>query len=468
MRRLLLSRLSDEQLTRRLAAGEAAAFDELYRRYVQRLAVYGRQLLGDGAGGEDVAQVALLNAYRALRNGVVAAQVRPWLYRIARNAALDMLSRRRELVVAVIPEREGTERPDDLGRGLLIEALRRLPRRQCHAWILREVNGLRMTEIADRLELRPEQVEQALFAARNSLAEELAFGERLDRESVRRLVGGPLAHSERRALRRHLRTCPDCRSSVTLGGGLGALVPLPLVGVVRQLAGALDGVTAPAAKVGAVVVAAAAAGSLPLASDMIGGHDPVAPAQAVPQPVQRVSPRPAGPHRLWLAETRLRLDAPKVPGPVRAGVRHTPRAHDAVRSPVPVALASPAASEPSVPEEPVAPEPTSVPDAVASPASTQASDPVEPSSDTAGQPAESSTSGDESGSPVSSGSTDSSDSSAVGDSSDVTDQTSEPDVPQTADVTTADGDSGSTTSVAPVESGDGSSPGDATSPDSSG
>jgi DNA-directed RNA polymerase specialized sigma24 family protein len=73
MRRLLLSRLSDEQLTRRLAAGEAAAFDELYRRYVQRLAVYGRQLLGDGAGGEGVAQVALLNAYRALRNGVVAA-----------------------------------------------------------------------------------------------------------------------------------------------------------------------------------------------------------------------------------------------------------------------------------------------------------------------------------------------------------------------------------------------------------
>jgi RNA polymerase sigma factor (sigma-70 family) len=465
MRRLLLSRLSDEQLSRRLAAGEAAAFDELYRRYVQRLAVYGRQLLGDGAGGEDVAQVALLNAYRALRNGVVAAQVRPWLYRIARNAALDMLSRRRELVVAVIPEREGTEGPDDLGRGLLIEALRRLPRRQCHAWILREVNGLRMTEIADRLELRPEQVEQALFAARNSLAEELAFGERLDCESVRRLVGGPLAHSERRALRRHLRTCPDCRSSVTLGGGLGALVPLPLVGVVRQLAGALDGVTAPAAKVGAVVVAAAAAGSLPLASDMIGGHDPVAPAQAVPQPVQRVSPRPAGPHRLWLAETRLRLDAPKVPRPVRAGVRHAPRAHDAVRSPVPVALA---ASEPSVPEEPVAPEPTSVPDAVASPASTQASDPVEPSSDTAGQPAESSTSGDESGSPVSSGSTESSDSSAVGDSSDVTDQTSEPDVPQTADVTTADGDSGSTTSVAPVESGDGSSPGDATNPDSSG
>lgn len=459
MRRLLLSRLSDEQLSRRLAAGEAAAFDELYRRYVHRLAVYGRQLLGDGAGGEDVAQVALLNAYQALRKGVVAVRVRPWLYRIARNAAIDMLSRRRELVVAVIPEREETQGSEDLGRGLLIGALRRLPRRQCQAWILREVNGLRIAEIAARLELRPEQVEQALFAARNSLAEELAFGERLDCESVRRLVEGPLAHSERRALRRHLRTCPDCRSSVSLGGGLGALVPLPLVGVVRQLAGTLDGVAAPAAKVGAVVVAAAAAGSLPLASDVIGGHDPVAPAQAVPQPVRQSTPPSVEAHHLRWMETRLRAEAPKAPHRVVEDVRPAPRSHAAVFRAVPAVSASPTAAQPFVPEEPAARGPTSEPDVVVGPVATPSSDPVEPSSDTAEQPAESSTSADESDSSVSS---DSTESSGADDSSGVSDQSAAPETSQTEDATAVDGDSTSTTSDEPA---DGSSPVDTTSQD---
>ena len=56
----LLRRLSDELLGSRLASGEAAAFDELYRRYVHRLAAYGAHLLGDAAAGDDVAQSTLL------------------------------------------------------------------------------------------------------------------------------------------------------------------------------------------------------------------------------------------------------------------------------------------------------------------------------------------------------------------------------------------------------------------------
>ena len=53
---LFAKRLSDEHLGSRLASGEAAAFDELYRRYAHRLAAYGSHLLGDAASGDDVAQ----------------------------------------------------------------------------------------------------------------------------------------------------------------------------------------------------------------------------------------------------------------------------------------------------------------------------------------------------------------------------------------------------------------------------
>ena len=47
---LFCKRLSDESLGSRLASGEAAAFDELYRRYVNRLAAYGSHLLLDWLG----------------------------------------------------------------------------------------------------------------------------------------------------------------------------------------------------------------------------------------------------------------------------------------------------------------------------------------------------------------------------------------------------------------------------------
>jgi DNA-directed RNA polymerase specialized sigma24 family protein len=88
-----MQELPDERLVRALTEGEAAAFDELYRRYARRLAAYGARLLGDVSAGEDVAQIALLNAYQALRRGTEPAQVRAWLFRIAHNAALEILSR---------------------------------------------------------------------------------------------------------------------------------------------------------------------------------------------------------------------------------------------------------------------------------------------------------------------------------------------------------------------------------------
>ena len=95
---LLFNRRSDEHLAGRIAAGDAAAFDELYKRYSVRLGAYGRRLLGDGAGGEDVAQMALLNAYQALRRGSTPEHVRPWLYRIAHNEAVAVLRRRHEVL----------------------------------------------------------------------------------------------------------------------------------------------------------------------------------------------------------------------------------------------------------------------------------------------------------------------------------------------------------------------------------
>ena len=78
---------SDELLAHGVRDGDDRAFELLYQRYWDPLRRYAGRLLRDVPAGEDAAQVAFANAYRALRAGQTPRSVRPWLYAIARNAA---------------------------------------------------------------------------------------------------------------------------------------------------------------------------------------------------------------------------------------------------------------------------------------------------------------------------------------------------------------------------------------------
>ncbi|HEV7639678.1 MAG TPA: sigma-70 family RNA polymerase sigma factor [Gaiellaceae bacterium] len=269
---LLFKRLSDENLGSRLASGEAAAFDELYRRYAHRLAAYGSHLLGDAASGEDVAQAAMLKAYGALRAGRLPDKMKPWLFRIAHNAAIDLVARRRELSTETLPEQPAGER--EPFAGALVEALATLPDRQRRVYLLREVHGLRIDETSAELGLTAAQVEQSLFAARNRLAEQLVFGDRLNCVTVQRLAEGSLDASERRALKTHLRSCHECRSTMGLRGRALTIFPSGAgLEWLRGLGAGLIGGGAPvAAKVGAVVATATIVGGGTVAVEKTARH----------------------------------------------------------------------------------------------------------------------------------------------------------------------------------------------------
>ena len=284
---LLAKRLSDESLGSRLASGEAAAFDELYRRYVNRLAAYGAHLLGDGAAGDDVAQATMLKAYVALRDGRVPNRIKPWLYRIAHNVAIDLVIRRREWPTAQLPERGS---PDAAPiAGALIAALAALPERQRSVYVLRELHGLRIDETAAELSLSATQVEQSLFAARNRLAEHLVFGDRLTCVSVQRLAAGPLDRDERRALKSHLRSCSSCRNGLGLRGRALGVPPVTLEWLRGLLSGALGGGAPVVAKVGAAVATVSFAAGVPAAVETVPVHP--LPVRAAPiAQVARVQP----------------------------------------------------------------------------------------------------------------------------------------------------------------------------------
>jgi RNA polymerase sigma-70 factor (ECF subfamily) len=312
---LLLHRLSDEQLGSRLASGEAAAFDELYRRYVHRLSAYGANLLGDAVSGDDVAQSALLKAYGALRDGRVPDRVRPWLYRIAHNVAIDLVTRRLELPSAELPEGStGTGEPVARS-GALVAALAALPDRQRRVYVLRELHGLRIDETAAELGLSSAQVEQSLFVARNRLAEHLVFGDRLNCVAVQRLALGPLERDERRALKTHLRSCSSCRTALGLRGRVQTLFPLAPFDWLRGLfVGVATGGAPAAAKVGAVVVTATLAAGVSGAADQASHHArpvqravaPIAHARRASVSLRRVPARSPAAADASLVTARLR------------------------------------------------------------------------------------------------------------------------------------------------------------------
>ena len=329
----LLRRASDEHLGGRLAAGEAAAFDELYRRYARRLAAYGANLTGDRSAGDDVAQTALMKAYGAIVDGRAPAHVRPWLFRIAHNAALDLVARRREVPTPSVGDRAAAPQHDPLA-GVLVTAVAALPERQRHVFVLRELHGLRIDETAAELGLSAPQVEQALFAARNRLSEQLTFGGRLDCVSVRRLGLESLDVRERRALKAHLRSCSACRAEAGLherASAVGLLAPLLWL---RGLVAGLAGSSAAALKLGAVVATVGVAAGVP-ALRMETREARVAPAEAavIPhdqgfQDVAQVEQRRARQPRVVTCVARLGGRAPRAAAtaqrPSRQRSRHGP------------------------------------------------------------------------------------------------------------------------------------------------
>src|SRR5690606_30999895 len=91
--RLLLTPALRAQPDRRLVGlvreGYEAAFEEIVRRYGRPLVRYAGAIVG--ARAEDVTQDALSKALLAMRRDDVEIELRPWLYRIVRNTALNDL-----------------------------------------------------------------------------------------------------------------------------------------------------------------------------------------------------------------------------------------------------------------------------------------------------------------------------------------------------------------------------------------
>ena len=172
-RRPVLSTQADSRLVDLVRAGYEPAFEAIVDRYRRPLLRYARRLL-PAERAEDVVQLAFVNAYEAIRRDSRELDLRPWLYRIAHNAALNALRDRGLHHAELADDWDGVERPEqavERREGLrdVVDAVQALPERQRDAIVLRELEGRSYEEIAGTLGVTDGAVRQLLNRARTTL-----------------------------------------------------------------------------------------------------------------------------------------------------------------------------------------------------------------------------------------------------------------------------------------------------------
>ena len=213
---LPLARMGDEALAGRAAAGDTGAFAVLYERYHEPLLGYCRSILLNTEDAHDATQNALENALRALPRREPGRMLKPWLYRIAHNEAINIVRRRQpvatgidtdDLLTVPGPEADSEQRTR---LAQLVDDLRMLPERQRGALVMRELSGLSYDEIGLALGVSNEAARRAVFDARTAL-HAAHDGRATACTSVRRcLSDGDRRHLRARGVRAHLRACDDC------------------------------------------------------------------------------------------------------------------------------------------------------------------------------------------------------------------------------------------------------------------
>ncbi len=163
----------------RAREGDQAAFEAIYNRYERRIYAFVYRLMGNSEDAYDLTQDTFVKAYLALPRTTPDLNVSAWLHRIASNACLDVLRRRRLVqwlpwdVFDTNPAMEPAA-PDDPAASFIRQEteqevqhiLSLLAPKHRTALVLKEFQGLSCDEIADIMGTSRSAIKSLLFRAR--------------------------------------------------------------------------------------------------------------------------------------------------------------------------------------------------------------------------------------------------------------------------------------------------------------
>ena len=174
------------ELIRRARRGDLDAFDSILRTQERRVLTLAYRLMGNLPDAQDAAQEVYLRLYRQIGSFDEGRELQPWLNRITANVCTDLRRKRRTLVPidSVVPVSasrtdEGLEQQEQ--RALVAMALGQLPARQRAAIVLRDVEGLSTSEVAEALNSTETTVRSQISTGRTRLKQ--VIGKLLGRKS---------------------------------------------------------------------------------------------------------------------------------------------------------------------------------------------------------------------------------------------------------------------------------------------
>ena len=172
--------MNEKELIARLQARDEAAFEELIRLYEKKVYALCVRMCGSAEDAEEAAQDTFLALWRGIDRFRQEAALSTWIYRLASNACIDLMRRRRKSAGSVSLDDEAlfldaadpAPQPQQARREtqrLLQEGLMSLPAEYRSILLLREVEGLSYSEISEALELELGTVKSRISRGRTLL-----------------------------------------------------------------------------------------------------------------------------------------------------------------------------------------------------------------------------------------------------------------------------------------------------------
>jgi len=179
---------SDAVAVAQACAGDADAFRALVDRYSRRIFRLAYRMTANEQDAEDVVQETFLRAYRRLAQFESRANFGTWVFRIAVNAALDLMRKRQRHEQRPSAAGSDSEQmpslsssdpaPDRLVfsaevKQRVASALAALTATERTAFVLRHFEGMSIEEIGDVLGLRESATKNTVFRAVQKLRKQL-------------------------------------------------------------------------------------------------------------------------------------------------------------------------------------------------------------------------------------------------------------------------------------------------------